>query len=146
MCEHADITPFWNDIPHYEAVHEDYPNEDILDEGRGPWVRGDGLYLKQEFGSKSDVQAAIKHYCMKEHHEAHVVESTTTKLIMKCRNHEQGCDWRVRAIKPNNSNTWMVTKLVGNHSCVSKILSQDRKQLYPEIIFVAIISTMHNTI
>ncbi|KAI9110884.1 hypothetical protein K1719_018322 [Acacia pycnantha] len=92
MSQQTDVTPFWNDIPHYEVVGEDYPHEDILAvEGLswGPWARRDGLYLKQEFESKNDVQAAIKHYCMKEHHEAQVVESTTTKFSMKCRNHEQ---------------------------------------------------------
>ena len=146
MCEYTNVTPFWNDIPHYEAVHEDYPHEDILDVeglGRGPWARGDGLYVKQEFGSKNEVKAAISHYCMKEHHEGEVVESTTTKYSMKCRNHVQGCAWRVRAIKRKNSNTWEVTKWVGNHSCVSQVLTQDHKQLHSEIISEAIIGMMH---
>ncbi|KAI9071796.1 hypothetical protein K1719_046242 [Acacia pycnantha] len=31
MSQQIDVTPFWNDIPHYEAIDEDYPNEDILD-------------------------------------------------------------------------------------------------------------------
>ena len=95
MCEYAEITPFWNDIPHYEAVNEDYPHEDILDVeglGHGPWARGDELYLKREFMPRNDLQTAIKHYCMKQHHEFQVVESTIVKYSTKCRNQEQGCD------------------------------------------------------
>ena len=80
---------------------------------------------------------------MKEHHEAVVVESNRTILSMKCRNHEQGCEWRVRAIKSKKSNTWVVTKWVGNRSCVSQILSQDHRQLDFEIISEAIIGMMH---
>ena len=83
---------------------------------------------------------------MKAHHEADVVESTTTKYAMRCKNHEQGCDWRVRAIKPKNSNTWVVTKWAGNHSCVSQTISQDHKQLDSEIISEVIIGMIHNTI
>ncbi|XP_061365114.1 uncharacterized protein LOC133308503 [Gastrolobium bilobum] len=138
----SDVTPFWDDIPHYEAVNLDYPNEDILDVeglGRGQWTRGDKMYVKQEFRLKSDVQAAIKHYCMNEHQEAVVVESTTTKLSMKCRKHEEGCNWRVRAIKPKNSNSWVVTKWGGKHSCVSTTLSQDNKQLDSQFISEAIL-------
>ncbi|XP_061346563.1 uncharacterized protein LOC133292200 [Gastrolobium bilobum] len=138
----SDMTPFWDDIPHYEAVNFDYPNKDILDVeglGRGPWTRGDEMYVKQEFRSKSDVQAAIKHYCMNEHQEVVVVESTTTKLSMKCHKHEEGCNWRVRAIKPKNSNGWVVIKWVGKHSCVSTILSQDHKQLDSYFISEAIL-------
>ncbi|KAI9086051.1 hypothetical protein K1719_032128 [Acacia pycnantha] len=33
LLQSSDSTPFWNDIPHYEAIDEDYPNEDILDVG-----------------------------------------------------------------------------------------------------------------
>ena len=102
--------------------------------------------MNQEFALKNDLQAAAKHYCMKQHHEAQVVESTTAKYSMKCRNQEQGCDWRVQAIKPKNSNAWVVTKWVGSHSCVNQNLSQDHKQLDSEIIFDVIIGMMHNTI
>ncbi|KAI9080061.1 hypothetical protein K1719_037994 [Acacia pycnantha] len=39
MLQSSGTTPFWNEIPHYEAVYEDYPHEDILDVeslGRAP--------------------------------------------------------------------------------------------------------------
>ncbi|XP_061356980.1 uncharacterized protein LOC133301373 [Gastrolobium bilobum] len=100
---------------------------------------GEEMYLKQEFRSKRNVQAAIKHYCMNKHQEAVVVESTTKKLSIKCRKHEEGCNWRVRAIKPKNSSNWVVSKWVGRHTCVSATLSQDHRQLDSQFISEAIL-------
>ncbi|XP_061338116.1 uncharacterized protein LOC133284985 [Gastrolobium bilobum] len=126
------VTPFWNGISHYSYINYEYLNEDREYNEReyhGAWAIGDELFVKQEFESKESVQMAVKSYCMKINKEAIVVESTTMKLVLRCRNHESGCPWRMRAMKPKNGLMWVVSRWEGPHNCVTCNLSQDQRQL-----------------
>ncbi|XP_061370731.1 uncharacterized protein LOC133313386 [Gastrolobium bilobum] len=76
----------------------------------------------------------IKGNLMKEHQEAIVLESTPTKLSMKCCKYEQGCPWRVRVIKPTYSEKWEVTKWGGDHNCLNDHISQGHRQLDADVI------------
>ncbi|XP_061341464.1 uncharacterized protein LOC133287801 [Gastrolobium bilobum] len=82
---------------------------------------------------------AIKRYLMKKHQEAIVVESTPTKLSMKCCAHVQGCPWRIRVIKPMYGENWKVTKWGGNHNCLNDHLSQDHRQLDSNVIAALVV-------
>ncbi|XP_061371643.1 uncharacterized protein LOC133314212 [Gastrolobium bilobum] len=126
------ISPFWNGIPHFSYINYEYPNEDREyneREYRGAWTIGDELSLKQEFDYKESMQMAVKSYCMKINKEVVVVESTTMKLVLRCKDHGSGCPWQMRAMKPKNGLMWVVSRWEGPHNCVTCNLSQDHRQL-----------------
>ncbi|XP_061367380.1 uncharacterized protein LOC133310465 [Gastrolobium bilobum] len=77
---------------------------------------------------------AIERNLMKEHQEANVLESTPTKLSMKCCAYEQGFPWRVRVIKQTYGEKWKVTKWVGDHNCLNDHISQGHRQLDVDVI------------
>ncbi|XP_061355333.1 uncharacterized protein LOC133299850 [Gastrolobium bilobum] len=91
-----------------------------------------------------EAQMAIKRYLMKEHQEAIVVESTPTKLSMKCCAHVQGCPWRVRVIKPTYGENWKVKKWGGKHNCLNDHLSQDHRQLDFDVIAALVVEMIKN--
>ncbi|XP_061353151.1 uncharacterized protein LOC133297930 [Gastrolobium bilobum] len=72
---------------------------------------------------------AVKSYCMKINKEAVVVENTTMKLVLGCKNQGTGCPWCMRAMKPKNGLIWVVSRWEGPHNCVICNLSQDHRQL-----------------
>ncbi|XP_061339557.1 uncharacterized protein LOC133286186 [Gastrolobium bilobum] len=139
------VTPFWNGIPHYSYINYEYPNEDREYNEReyhGAWTIGDELFVKQEFESKESVQMAVKSYFMKINKEATIVESTTRKLVLRCKCHEAGCPWRMRAMKPKNGIMWVVSRWEGPHNCVTCNLSQDHRQLDSAFIALTILAKM----
>ena len=102
---------FWNKSPHYSSINWAHCDNDIDmlygdDEGQGGWHLGDPLYLSQQFRSKSEMQHAVKLYCMKSHRTAKVAKSDEHRFVMQCRHHADGCPWYMRAILPKNGNSW----------------------------------------
>ncbi|XP_061368289.1 uncharacterized protein LOC133311282 [Gastrolobium bilobum] len=71
---------------------------------------------------------AIKRNLMKEHQEAIVLESTPTKLSMKCCKYEQGCQWRVRGHRQLDAHVIasLVLGMIRKEPSVSISLVQER--------------------
>ncbi|XP_061341101.1 uncharacterized protein LOC133287485 [Gastrolobium bilobum] len=145
----SEVEPFWNESSHYTFINWAHPNDEteILygdDDDHGGWQLGDPLYLYQEFRSKSEMQHAVKLYCMKAHRTAVVAKSDDRRFVMKCRHHNDGCPWYVRALLPKNGNTWVVSKWVKEHTCLNQGLTRDHRQLDSDVICATIINMYYS--
>ncbi|XP_061374480.1 uncharacterized protein LOC133316713 [Gastrolobium bilobum] len=139
--------PFWNESQHYSFINWAHPNDELEilygdDDLHGGWKLGDPLFVQQEFGSKPELQHAVKIHCMKGRRTAIVEKSDESRFVMKCKNHADGCPWYMRAIKPKKGANWVVRKWGQGHTCLNQGLAQDHRQLDSNVICAAIMNML----
>ncbi|KAK7387261.1 hypothetical protein VNO78_27918 [Psophocarpus tetragonolobus] len=100
--------PPWTDAAHYTHINWLHPDEeDILGEDlHESWNVGDALYKGLQFDTKEDLKNALIQYSMRTHQTYHVVESKSSKYIIKCPNHKDGCPFYMRAILSRKTVNW----------------------------------------
>ncbi|XP_065869154.1 uncharacterized protein [Euphorbia lathyris] len=86
------------------------------------------------FSSKDDVQHAVKKYSINNNVSYCVVESKPSLWVIRCIQMDDGCSWRLRAMKKRSIGYWMISRYVGPHTCAS-VLSRDNKHLDSNMIF-----------
>jgi len=57
-----------------------------------------------------------------------------TILYVKCKKHEEGCPWRVRAFLLTSKLLWRITKRGSPHTCLNVALSQDHPKLSSKFV------------
>ncbi|CAL1356731.1 unnamed protein product [Linum trigynum] len=92
----------------------------------------------QQFGSKKEVRHTIETEAMTRHFEWHTTHSNTKRLIVRCHNHHEGCNVRIRAINSKRHGHWVISRAVNTHMCVSSITSQGHRQLKSRVVAATI--------
>ncbi|KAJ7972016.1 Transposon protein, putative, Mutator sub-class [Quillaja saponaria] len=101
---------------------------------RGQRFLHEDFYKGQIFGTKADIMKTVKYWHIEKHVAFIVVESNRSVWDIKCKVHDQGCKWRLRASKSKRHGLFKVTKLVTPHTCVYHGLSQDHYNLNKGLI------------
>ncbi|CAL1413132.1 unnamed protein product [Linum trigynum] len=96
------------------------------------------LTRSMKFGSKKEVRHVIDNEAMTRHFEWHTTHSNTKRLIFRCRNHNEGCNVRIRAINSKRHGHWVISRALNTHTCVSSITSQGHPQLNSRVVVAAI--------
>nr|KYP48008.1 hypothetical protein KK1_030299 [Cajanus cajan] len=127
---------FWGNLPHYTNINWSHPDEEEIPgmDVANNWSIGEDLYVGLEFENKDAVKNAVKQNAMRMHQSFYVVESKTTKWVVRCPNAHDGCPWYMRAIESKKSDKWKVTQWGGRHTCLNMSLSQDHNKLDSELI------------
>ncbi|KAK1419790.1 hypothetical protein QVD17_29127 [Tagetes erecta] len=89
---------------------------------------------KDSFNDKDTFIRAVKLYHIKEHKHFEVVESRPSTWCLRCKLHEQGCKWQLRASKRKRSGSFEITKHVGPHTCLHSKITQDHPNLDASLI------------
>ena len=125
-----------------EVVSADWIGDHSIENYGG---QNDELSLGMEFEDKQTVKNFVKQYSIKCNREFDVVESNTKSWMVHCRNVEAGCLWRVRASSRKKlAGGWEITRYNGPHTCISRTLSLDHRQMDSNFICHCIIEQVRN--
>ena len=105
----------------------------------------DELQVGMQFEDKNAVKNVVKQYAMRCSREYEVKESNAHNWLVVCRNADSGCGWRVRATQRKRlGDGWEITRYGGPHSCLSRAISLDHRQLDSSFICSCIIDQVKN--
>ena len=105
----------------------------------------DELQVGMQFEDKNAVKNVVKQYAMRCSREYEVKESNAHNWLVVCRNADSGCGWRVRATQRKRlGEGWEITRYGGPHSCLSRAMSLDHRQLDSSFICSCIIDQVKN--
>ncbi|XP_016553351.2 uncharacterized protein LOC107852827 [Capsicum annuum] len=97
----------------------DYTIEDEEMEEQTESIIKDPLYRDVEEGhlymDKNTISSVMKHYAIHEKFQFKVKRSSSSRYYLKCIN--QRCNWTFRSSSQKNSEVFMVTKFVDDHTC-----------------------------
>ncbi|KAF3780927.1 hypothetical protein EJ110_NYTH38062 [Nymphaea thermarum] len=69
----------------------------------------------QEFPDVKSFRKIIKEAAIAQHFEFRIIKSDLSRFFAKCA--KEGCPWRIRAVKLNDSPTFQIRSLEGVHTC-----------------------------
>ncbi|CAL1359586.1 unnamed protein product [Linum trigynum] len=127
-------------IPYYNHIqNEDWYVDADMDPLDVPvWGPLTGFTKGQQFATKNEVRHAISTEAMTRSFEWQTTHSDTKRLMGRCKNENEGCKARVRAIKSKRVGHWVISRAVNTHTCVSSITSQGHRQLKSRVVAAAI--------
>ncbi|XP_021975487.1 uncharacterized protein LOC110870611 [Helianthus annuus] len=89
---------------------------------------------KDSFNDKEEFTRLVKLHSIKTHKHFEVVESKPTTWYIKCKLHDQGCKWHLRASKRKRSGSFEIIKYTGPHTCLHSMITQDHPNLDATLI------------
>ncbi|XP_019427218.1 PREDICTED: uncharacterized protein LOC109335537 [Lupinus angustifolius] len=98
------------------------------------------LFIGMQFESKEAIINAIREFHIKNSFDYVVVESRSDRYVAKCKHFGAGCEWRIRASYNVKRDYWEIRKIIGTHSCVSMLVSQDHSKLNSSFILDLIVN------
>ncbi|RYR08119.1 hypothetical protein Ahy_B05g075669 isoform B [Arachis hypogaea] len=125
----------------FEANYE--VNDENEDENEyaniGVVAANDGEFsIRMEFSSKESVISAIKNYTISRGVAYTMYAFQPMTLYAKCKRHDKGCDWLIRASLNRKKGYWEIRSYNGRHTCTTGTISQNHFKLDSNMIVDAI--------
>ena len=92
----------------------------------------DGLQLRTIYKNKKELKKELSFLAIRKHFQFKVKKSTKKVLVVTCLDDQ--CKWRVRGIQVRQTELFMITKYVRDHTCSLDIMVGDHRQATSWII------------
>ncbi|KAK0588532.1 hypothetical protein LWI29_002170 [Acer saccharum] len=100
------------------------------------------IEVGEVFPSKQQLQSQLGHYCLANQCQIRVFKSDTTRYQVRCI--VEGCNWRMRAAKVQNSDHFQIRKFDNQHTCSTEARFSHQRQASARVIGEHIQEKLHD--
>ncbi|TXG52386.1 hypothetical protein EZV62_021555 [Acer yangbiense] len=100
------------------------------------------IEVGEVFPSKQQLQSQLGRYCLANQCQIRVFKSDTTRYQVRCI--VEGCNWRMRAFKVQNSDHFQIRKFDNQHTCSTEARFSHQRQASARVIGEHIQEKLHD--